>query len=123
MKCEQAVTLLEFDRRFDVFKEDFVFYDYRQPLDPIVQERLKPHSFDLVLVDPPFLSRECFEETSRTVRELLVPGGKVLVCSGAVMKDTVAELFGALPTSFYPRHRGNRLSNEFLCYANYKAFT
>jgi len=52
-----TVKLFEFDRRFEVFGEDFIPYDFQSPLRGLPAE-LK-NKFDNVLVDPPFLSEDC----------------------------------------------------------------
>lgn len=72
------VTLLEYDQRFDVHGEDFIFYDYRHPLD--LPDSLIKGSFDLVAADPPFLSEECLTKTSLTIRHLTK--NKILLCTG-----------------------------------------
>lgn len=72
-----SCTLLEYDRRFDVHDE-FVFYDYNNPLD--LPATLAANSFDLVIADPPFLSEECLVKTSKTVQQLT--NGKILLCTG-----------------------------------------
>lgn len=67
------MVLLEFDERFNVFKDEFVPYDFKQPLkldsmsgclnvDKTIlmwyAESLKG-AFDRIICDPPFLSEEC----------------------------------------------------------------
>lgn len=108
-----TVSLLEYDRRFEVHAPDFIFYDYNLP------EKLPPevlHSYDLVVADPPFLSEECITKTSQTIR--LLAKDKVVVCTGAIMKENVERLLDLRQCQFQPRHRNN-LANEFSCYANF----
>ena len=71
MKC------LEFDTRFQVFGDDFVMYDYNEPLklDSSFKE-----AFDLVIADPPFLVEDCLTKTSLSIRYLTK--GKVILCTG-----------------------------------------
>ncbi|XP_026743219.1 EEF1A lysine methyltransferase 1 isoform X1 [Trichoplusia ni] len=109
-----TVTLLEYDRRFEVHAPDFVFYDYNSP------EKLPPDtldSYDLVVADPPFLSDECITKTSETIK--LMAKDKIVVCTGAIMKDKVQSLLNLNLCKFKPHHRNN-LANEFSCYANFK---
>lgn len=75
-KCE--VVLLEYDRRFEVYGNNFLFYDYKDPLN--LPERLQKHSFDLVVADPPFLSEECLQKTAETVKFLAKE--RILLCTG-----------------------------------------
>lgn len=109
-----SVCLFEFDRRFAVYGEDFIFYDYSRPLD--LPGDVAAHSFDVVIADPPYLSADCLKKTAETVRYLT--RGKILLCTGAVMEEEAARLLGVTPCSFLPTHR-RVLANEFRCYANY----
>lgn len=72
------VCVFEYDRRFAVYGEEFVFYDYNNPLD--LPENIAAHSFDIVIVDPPYLSEECLRKTSETVKYLA--RDKILLCTG-----------------------------------------
>lgn len=73
-----SVVVLEFDRRFAAYGDDFIFYDYNEPLS--LEARVPPHSFDVVLADPPYLSKECLEKVAKTIKYL--SKGKVLLCTG-----------------------------------------
>ncbi len=72
------IFLLEYDRRFAVYGEQFSFYDYNNPLE--LAGSLQEHTFDLVVADPPFLAQECMEKTAITVKFLAK--SKVLFCTG-----------------------------------------
>ncbi|KAM9709394.1 EEF1A lysine methyltransferase 1 [Menidia menidia] len=111
-----SAVVLEFDRRFAAYGEDFVFYDYNRPLALPAAVAMATGSFDVVLADPPYLSRECLEKVAQTVRHL--SKGKVLLCTGAVMAAAARELLGVEVCGFRPQHRRN-LSNEFRCFTNY----
>ncbi|KAL9075437.1 MAG: hypothetical protein Q9157_004016 [Trypethelium eluteriae] len=50
------IVLLEYDERFGVFKQEFVHYDFQQPLKLPVDLK---GSFDRLICDPPFLSEDC----------------------------------------------------------------
>lgn len=73
-----CVYIFEYDKRFAIYGEEFVFYDYNSPLD--LPGRVAEHSFDIVVADPPYLSEECLRKTSQTIRFLT--RGKVLLCTG-----------------------------------------
>lgn len=77
-----SVVILEYDRRFSVYGEEFIFYDYNNPLS--LPENLLPHSFDIVIADPPYLSEECLQKTAETIRYLTK--GKILLCTGIINK-------------------------------------
>lgn len=86
--------LLEYDKRFKYYGEQFIFYDYNCPLEIPSTFHKK---FDFLIVDPPFLSRECFEKVAQTVK-LLVKNENtpILFCTGAVMEQTLVELFPSM---------------------------
>ncbi|CAK6442981.1 unnamed protein product [Pipistrellus nathusii] len=109
-----AVHLFEYDRRFSIYGEEFIFYDYNNPLDFPVN--IAPHSFDIVIADPPYLSEECLRKTSETIKYLTQ--GKILLCTGAVMEEEAAKLLGVKMCKFIPKHT-RTLANEFRCYLNY----
>ena len=72
-----SAVLLEYDRRFAAYGDDFLFYDYNEPL--ALPEALQG-GFDIVLVDPPYLALECLSKVAQTVKYL--SKGKVLLCTG-----------------------------------------
>lgn len=56
----------------------------------------------------------------RTVSETAAP--RIIVCTGERMGDLIRRLYpGIHTTDFEPRHAQNRLSNDFLCYANFES--
>ncbi|XP_059540211.1 EEF1A lysine methyltransferase 1 [Myotis daubentonii] len=109
-----AVYLFEYDRRFSIYGEEFIFYDYNNPLDFPVN--IAHHSFDIVIADPPYLSEECLRKTSETIKYLTQ--GKILLCTGAVMEEEATKLLGVKMCKFIPKHT-RTLANEFRCYVNY----
>ena len=60
-----------------MFGEDFVMYDYNEPLklDPGMKG-----AFDLVIADPPFLDQDCLTKTSVTIKFL--SKDKIILCTG-----------------------------------------
>ncbi|XP_028289435.1 EEF1A lysine methyltransferase 1 [Parambassis ranga] len=107
-------VVLEYDRRFAAYGEDFIFYDYNEPLS--LPSGVAPHSFDIVLADPPYLSEECLNKVAKTIKYLTK--GKVLLCTGAIMENVAKDLLNVQMCSFLPKHNRN-LSNEFRCFVNY----
>lgn len=73
-----SAAVLEYDRRFATYGEDFVYYDYNEPVS--FQAGVEPRSFDIVLADPPYLSEECLSKVAQTIKHL--SKGKVLLCTG-----------------------------------------
>ncbi|KAJ3634863.1 hypothetical protein MTP99_007805 [Tenebrio molitor] len=113
MSNEGTVTLYEYDRRFAVYGEDFVHFDYKLALSV---PRDKANYYDLVIADPPFLSEECLTKTAVTIKFLTK--FRVMLCTGAVMQQLVERLLDLKQTSFKPQHKNN-LANEFSCYTNF----
>ncbi|KAL4002033.1 putative N6-adenine methyltransferase family protein [Acanthocheilonema viteae] len=113
-----VVTLFEYDQRFkNKFSKEFVPYDYRKPL---AIPELYHNAFDLIVIDPPFLSDECFINVAQTVRLLSRDSAtKLLICTGLIMAELIERLFHAHKCKFQPSHKHN-LANEFACYANYE---
>ncbi|KAM7237980.1 hypothetical protein CapIbe_010938 [Capra ibex] len=109
-----SVCIFEYDRRFAAYGEDFVYYDYKNPVD--LPERIATHSFDIVVADPPYLSEECLRKMSETIK--LLTRGKILLCTGAVMEEAAAKLLGVKMCKFIPEHT-RTLGNEFRCFVNY----
>lgn len=119
-----SLFLLEYDKRFEVLGEDFVFYDYQQPLR--LPAKLKGH-FDRIICDPPFLSDDCQAKTALTVRFLAKSWAseesvRIISCTGERMEPLISKLYSAVgvqTTTFEPEH-SKGLSNEFRCYANFE---
>lgn len=76
---------MEYDRRFETYGENFIFYDYKEPLN-LPPDKLEKNSFDLVVADPPFLSDECLGKVAETIRYLAK--NKVLLCTGQQRSHT-----------------------------------
>ncbi|XP_048095230.1 LOW QUALITY PROTEIN: EEF1A lysine methyltransferase 1 [Alosa alosa] len=111
-----TAVVLEYDRRFAVYGDEFVFYDYNNPLS--LPESIGPQSFDFVLADPPYLSEECLSKVAITVKFLTK--GKTLLCTGAIMEEHAKKLMALKMCNFLPKHSHN-LANEFRCYTNYES--
>ena len=122
------MKLLEYDRRFEVFGTDFVYYDFEQPLR--LPAELKGR-FDRIICDPPFLSEDCQTKTALSVRTLARswtaaqgdPAGlRFISCTGERVGEIITRLYGKAgveTTTFEPEH-SKGLSNEFRCYANFE---
>ena len=110
-----SVCIFQYNHRFAIYGEDFVYYDYRNPVD--LPERIATHSFDIVGADTLYLSEECLRKMSETIR--LLTRGKILLCTGAVMEEAAAKLLGVKMCKFIPQHTTRTLGNEFRCFVNY----
>ncbi|KAJ2722809.1 Protein-lysine N-methyltransferase efm5 [Coemansia sp. Benny D115] len=109
--------VFEFDQRFDVFGDQFVFYDFNKPLD--IRNQKAVDGFEFIVADPPFLNEDCLTQTMETVRHVGKEGVKLMIDTGAVMEDLAKKLVGAKITGFRPAHKGG-LANEFRCYSTFE---
>lgn len=73
------IKLFEYDKRFEIYGDDFEFYDYKEPLN--LKQTFEKH-FDLVIADPPFLSGECHIKTGMTIRKVGKDDMKLIICTG-----------------------------------------
>lgn len=107
------VKVLDIDQRFTGWDDDFVYYDYRTQLkiDPELKQ-----TFDLVIIDPPFLSDECLLKCAVAGRYLAKE--KIIVCTGTIMEESVNRFLKAKMTQFKPTHKSN-LQNDFSCFVNF----
>ncbi|GLT61913.1 hypothetical protein SLA2020_345850 [Shorea laevis] len=111
-----SVQLLDYDKRFEQYGSDFTFYDYNQPIELPSETK---QACQVVVADPPYLSKECLEKVAQTVSFLAQPGQPyLLLLTGEVQKDRAAELLGLCPCNFRPQH-SSKLGNEFRLFTNY----
>ncbi|KAF2289564.1 hypothetical protein GH714_037164 [Hevea brasiliensis] len=116
IKPNVSVQLLEYDKRFGQYGSDYTFYDYNEPEE--LPSELK-QAFQVVVADPPYLSKECLEKVTETISFLATPGkSHLLLLTGEVQKDRAAELLGLHPCGFRPQH-SSKLGNEFRLFTNY----
>ena len=108
-------VLLEYDDRFGYHGNNFIKYDYNEPL--ALPKEMKGQ-FEIVVADPPFLSEECLSKFAVTIKFLA--RDKVLLCTGAVMEELAVRLLGVKPCNFQPKHERN-LGNDFKCYVNFES--
>ncbi|KAL6005123.1 hypothetical protein ACLOJK_005684 [Asimina triloba] len=111
-----SVQLLEFDKRFEQYGNDFTFYDYNYPEQLPAEMR---NAYTVIVADPPYLSKDCLEKVSQTISFLRRPGDAyVLLLTGEVQKENAEELLNLYPCGFRPRH-SSKLGNEFRLFTNY----
>ena len=108
-------VLLEFDERFSCFGAAFHRYDYKAPL--ALPAALLGRC-GVIMLDPPFLQRECLAGFAESVRALAAPGARVLLATGAVQLRAARELLGLRPTRAAVEHADGRLSNPFKLFAS-----
>lgn len=116
MDPDVSARLLEYDKRFEQYGNDFTFYDYNEPED--LPQEMK-HGYQIIVADPPYLSKECLEKVVQTI-SFLAQSGKfyLLLLTGEVQAEKAAELLEARPCGFRPIH-SSKLGNEFRLFTNY----
>lgn len=114
-----TVTLFEFDRRFSCYGEDFVFFDYNNVTDESECMRDFKQHFDIVVLDPPFLSEECISKMAQMVKTISKPTSKIILCSGETVEHWASTFLGLKKCHFQPQHQRN-LGNMFASYANFE---
>uniref|UniRef100_A0A182P8C5 Protein-lysine N-methyltransferase n=1 Tax=Anopheles epiroticus TaxID=199890 RepID=A0A182P8C5_9DIPT len=112
-----AAMLFEFDERFASYGDNFQQYDYNKAFDAGYMDAYASR-FDLIIVDPPFLSEECIEKIGAIVKKISKQDTKIVLCSGAVVQDWAKKYIGVSLCEFRPEHDRN-LGNEFRSYANF----
>ncbi|RQM08328.1 hypothetical protein DH86_00003825 [Scytalidium sp. 3C] len=109
------IYLLEFDERFTVFGEEFIFYDFNNPfkLPPAMTVRWLSKLWGGVRAN----GKDAGAGAADTVRS-----PRLILCTGERMESLVTKLYrpqGLQTTTFLPVH-SKGLSNEFYCYANFE---
>lgn len=93
----------------------FVRYDFRHPEE--IPEALRG-TFSMVVIDPPFITRDVWELYAQAANLLLRPGGHVL-CSTIAENDVIMdELFGAKAQVYMPCIP--HLVYQYCFYTNYE---
>eukprot|EP01139_Manchomonas_bermudensis_P000561 Amastigsp_a619_32.p1 type:complete len:186 gc:universal Amastigsp_a619_32:66-623(+) len=114
-------TLMANSRVFDIDEQwastpEFVRYDYKEPtaLSPDLRG-----SFDFIVVDPPFITRDVWELYAQTVRFLMKPGARLLLSSVAENEAMLHELLGVSRVVFQPSIP--HLVYQYSLFANYES--
>lgn len=118
MNPNGIIRLFEFDSRFSAFGDDFVYYDYKDVRRNETLFKSYENFFDIIVADPPFLSRECIEHTANIIRRIKKSDTNIIMCSGQTTAIWLEELLMLNMCEFRPEHERN-LANEFRTYANF----
>ena len=97
--------MFDYDKKWESDR-GFKFYDYNHPT---TFEGDLESTFDMVVVDPPFITREVWELYTKTAFYLLkenptfnAPSGLFLGTTVVENKEMIEELLGGKPTAFQP---------------------
>ena len=106
-------TIFEYDTRFDVFHDNFCFYDYRKPT--AINEKYH-HQFDLMIVDPPFLSEEVTEKVTHTVEFLGRGDYAIVYLTGKLVEPYLKKYYKNIELTDVAINHEHHLENAFGCY-------
>ncbi|GAQ87321.1 nucleic acid binding protein [Klebsormidium nitens] len=93
---------------------NFVQYDFNKPTD--IPTSLW-HSFDCVVIDPPFITADVWKKYGATVTALLRPQGKIILTSTHENAELLHSLFAVTPQLFSPSVP--HLVYQYRLYCNY----
>lgn len=113
-----VVRLFEFDKRFAAIGEDFKHYNYSEIADNANYLDGFAKSFDIIVVDPPFLSEECIRNTATIITKLKTDDASIILCTGKMVAEHVETFLQIKPSDFRPEHE-RILANEYLSFANF----
>lgn len=109
--------IFEYDDRFSSYGDHFVHYDYTEGAEAPGLDRFDQF-FDVIIVDPPFLSEECIAKVSKIVAKVSKASAKVVLCSGIVVKEWAKKYMNLDKCLYEPQHHRN-LGNQFASFANF----
>uniref|UniRef100_A0A7S2RLB1 Protein-lysine N-methyltransferase n=1 Tax=Rhizochromulina marina TaxID=1034831 RepID=A0A7S2RLB1_9STRA len=109
---EQCVVL-DFDRKWEAIP-GFQFYDFNDPEGLPAEMH---HAFEMLVIDPPFITREVWEKYTTTAKLLLQPGGKLLCSTVDENAEMMKELLDVHTNVFRPRIPN--LVYQYSFYTNY----
>jgi EEF1A lysine methyltransferase 1 len=77
----------------------FLQYDFHEPNN--IPSELH-HTFDGVLIDPPFVTQDAWQQYAVTAKLLLAPGGKIICTTISENAGLLQALLGVVATPFKP---------------------
>ena len=105
--------VFDFDKKW-ASDRGFVFYDFNRP--EAVPDSLA-HTFDCVVIDPPFITREAWEKFAITAKLLLKPEGgnikKHIYKFHTLLSDDCFLLFSSFPTKQFRESPSNNHMREW----------
>lgn len=106
-------AVLDYDRQWEG-ERGFYFYDFNDP--EAIPEEIQG-TFDMVVIDPPFVQEECWRKYATSAQLLLKEGGKVLLTTILERAELLEQLLGVHPNAFRPSIPN--LVYQYHVYTNY----
>ena len=88
---------LDEDFRKTLGDDNFCVYDFNKPVEMPERHR---HRYDCAVVDPPFITKECWSKYAETVAHVLRPGGKIILSTIQESAPWLKEMMDVEPTPF-----------------------
>ena len=99
-EVRKLCTLFDFDNSLGSCSSQFEFYDYNNPTN--IDKKLH-HTFDVIVIDPPFISPSVWEGYSATAELLGVNENAHIICTTVEQNAGLMErLFNCKATRFQP---------------------
>ena len=108
-------SVFDFDKKFGS-DPNFVFYDFNHP-ENIPEEHKQ--RYDLILIDPPFITREVWTKYTEAALFLVKEGGKILASTIDENEAMMKELLNTDRKKFRPSIPN--LVYQYSMYANYES--
>eukprot|EP00899_Mesostigma_viride_P006587 jgi/Mesvir1/1592/Mv14560-RA.1 len=93
---------------------NYIRYDFNAPEDIPPDKSL---AFDMVMIDPPFITEDCWQKYTTTTKLLLKPGGKLLLSTIQENAPMMKKLLDVNPVPFLPSIP--HLVYQYTMYTNY----
>ena len=91
--------LLDFDAELGTDEPNFVLYDYRRPTE--LPDGLAG-AFACIIIDPPFITRDVWEQYIATAKLMLVERGLLVLTTVLENAEVLASALGVHPNTFLP---------------------
>ncbi|KAG2378866.1 hypothetical protein C9374_008014 [Naegleria lovaniensis] len=111
---QQQAKLFEFDKKWEK-DQGFVFWDFNQP-DNVDSSLLG--TFSLILIDPPFITREVWENYTSIAKKLGKPGCKLICSTISENADMMKNLLEVTAVEYQPSIP--HLVYQYNLYTNFK---
>ncbi|GAX73222.1 hypothetical protein CEUSTIGMA_g675.t1 [Chlamydomonas eustigma] len=113
-EVKKSSWVFDFDEQWRT-DPHFCKYDFNKPED--LPGNLL-NDFDMVVIDPPFITREVWEKYTKAAKLLLKNEGKVIASTVAENDGLLSELLGSKPCNFKPSIP--HLIYQYNFFTNYK---
>lgn len=108
-------ALFDLDKQW-INEPNFVLYDFNNPED--IPANIH-HTFDCIVIDPPFITQEVWMLYAAAAKLLLAPGGHIVLSTIPENDGFLKQLLGVVPQKFKPSIP--HLVYQYCIYINYSS--